>query len=142
VPRNVAVKVDDDHAKVTASGFTTALRVDSANGEIVVDGSSGDLTLNSSNGVIRGRAIRSGQVHAGSHNGLIDLAFASSPDLVDASTGNGTLTLTLPDTGYRIDAAAHNGVIRDNVRRNDDSEHAIKARAGNGEIQLKPAGHS
>lgn len=73
-------------------------------------------------------------------NGRIELAFSEPPDLVVASSDNGSIDIALPpvDGGYRVETAADNG--RENIEVTDDpaSTRVIRANSDNGSITVRP----
>lgn len=139
VPRGVAVTVEADGGKVTASKFDTALRVRADNGEVTVSDCRGPLDLRSDNGAVRAEEISAPSVTARSDNGSIRLRFTRAPDLVDTVSGNGSTTVELPrDSGaYAVSATAENGRTSVRVPRDEDSAHVVKARGENGQVTVR-----
>jgi hypothetical protein len=78
-------------------------------------------------------------VSARSDNGSIRLGFTAVPDLVDAVSDNGAITIGLPGgpVKYAVDAAADNGSTSVDVPRGDGSGHVVKARSDNGEVTVR-----
>jgi hypothetical protein len=137
VPRGVAVAVDAENGSVTASGFTTALDLDSGNGRVVVRDSSGELRLSSDNGSVKATGVRSPRVDADADNGRVELRFAKVPDVVRAESDNGAVRIHLPRAEYRVDAKASNGSVRVGVPRDDGSRHSVTAKSANGSVSLR-----
>lgn len=141
VPRGLALTVDGDNGKVTASGFDTSLKLYSDNGGVVVRDVSGPLELKSDNGSIRAERISGSSVVARSDNGAVSLDFSQVPDLVDTVSDNGRVTIELPagTSRYAVSASADNGNVSVDVPRSDDSPHTVKARSDNGEVTVRSA---
>ncbi|MFI6652922.1 DUF4097 family beta strand repeat-containing protein [Streptomyces sp. NPDC050529] len=141
VPRGLALTVDADNGKVTASGFGTPLKLFSDNGGVVVRDVTGPLELKSDNGSVRGERISAASVVARSDNGSVKLDFTRVPDLVDTVSDNGGITLDLPagKDRYAVSASADNGHVSVKVPRSDDSPHAVKAHSDNGEVTVRSA---
>ncbi|MFD8821173.1 DUF4097 family beta strand repeat-containing protein [Streptomyces sp. NPDC059605] len=141
VPRGVRVVVEGDDGRITASGFDTPLSLTADNGRVTVRDSSGPLELKSDNGRITAERISAASVSAQSDNGRIQLEFASVPDRVDTVSDNGGIAVVLPGGGtkYAVDASADNGRISVDVPRGENSRHVVKARSGNGEIDVRSA---
>ncbi|MFC9248051.1 DUF4097 family beta strand repeat-containing protein [Streptomyces sp. NPDC057136] len=141
VPRGVAVTVNGDNGKVTASGFDTRLDLASDNGEVVVRDSSGPLKLESDNGEVVAERISASSVNAHSDNGSVRLMFTSVPALVETVSDNGGITIELPEgeDTYAVTAEADNGDVSVKVPRRDDSPHVVRARSDNGEVTVRSA---
>ncbi|WP_406449723.1 DUF4097 domain-containing protein [Streptomyces sp. NBC_00876] len=141
VPRGLALTVDADNGRVTASGFGTPLKLFSDNGGVVVRDVSGPLELKSDNGAVRGERISGASVVARSDNGSVKLGFSRVPDLVDTVSDNGSITIDLPagTSRYAVSASADNGDISVRVPRSSESRHAVKAHSDNGEVTVRSA---
>ncbi|MGC4946015.1 DUF4097 family beta strand repeat-containing protein [Streptomyces sp. DT224] len=141
VPRGVALTVDADNGKVTASEFTTPLNLHSDNGGILVRDVSGPLELKSDNGSVRGERISARSVVARSDNGSVDLDLKHVPDLVDTVSDNGRIAIDLPAgaTSYAVSASADNGHVDVKVPRSDSSRHVVKAHSDNGGVAVRHA---
>ncbi|WP_328538989.1 DUF4097 family beta strand repeat-containing protein [Streptomyces sp. NBC_00344] len=142
VPRGVTVVVQDDNGRITATGFTTPLKLRSDNGAVVVRDSAGALDLSSNNGSVNAENVSSGSVTAGSDNGAVRLAFSKAPDRVKTVSDNGAVEIALPTgTGlaYRVDTSSDHGRVKISVPRNDSSTHVVSARSGNGEVTVRSA---
>ncbi|MFF5334366.1 DUF4097 family beta strand repeat-containing protein [Streptomyces sp. NPDC013181] len=141
VPRGLALTVDADNGKITASEFTTPLKLYSDNGGVVVKDVSGPLDLKSDNGAIRGERISSRSLVAQSDNGSVDLDLRRVPDLVDTRSDNGRIAVNLPagPTAYAVSASADNGHVSVEVPRSSTSAHVVKARSDNGGVAVRHA---
>ncbi|MGQ4485629.1 DUF4097 family beta strand repeat-containing protein [Streptomyces sp. SAS_281] len=141
VPRGIALTVDADNGKVTASKFTTPLKLHSDNGAVVVRDVSGPLELKSDNGSVRGERISARSVVARADNGSVNLDLNRVPDLVDADSANGRIAIDLPAgaTSYAVSASADNGHVDVKVPRSDSSRHVVKAHSDNGGVAVRHA---
>ncbi|MER5631255.1 DUF4097 family beta strand repeat-containing protein [Streptomyces nitrosporeus] len=141
VPRGLALTVNADNGKVTASGFDSRLTLASDNGGIVVQDCSGPLDLKSDNGSVLAERISGPTVVARSDNGSVDIGLSAVPDLVDTVSDNGGITIDLPagKERYAVSATADNGDVSVRVPRGDDSPHVVKAHSDNGEVTVRSA---
>lgn len=141
VPRGVALDVDADNGRVSASGFDTRLELGSDNGRVVVRDSSGALDLRSNNGAVVAERVSAKSVEARSDNGSVELAFTGVPDLVDTVSSNGRIVVELPkgERAYAVAAESDNGAVSVRVPRSDSSTHVVKARSSNGEVTVRSA---
>ncbi|MFF2009133.1 DUF4097 family beta strand repeat-containing protein [Streptomyces sp. NPDC058195] len=144
VPRGVAVVVDGDNGKVTATGFSTPLTLRADNGTLSVRNSTGPLDLTSDNGDILTEGVSAASVSARSDNGRIRLRFATAPDRVETVSDNGSTTIELPpgSVKYAVDAVARNGRTSVDVPRAEGGEasgHVVKARSDNGQVTVRSA---
>ncbi|MFC8224162.1 DUF4097 family beta strand repeat-containing protein [Streptomyces sp. NPDC057287] len=141
VPRGLALTVDGDNGKVTASGFTTPLDISAANGGVSVRDVSGPLKLSADNGTIEAERVSGSSVTARSDNGSVRLGFTRVPDLVDTVSDNGSISIDLPGgrSTYAVSAQADNGDVSVDVPRSADSAHVVKARSDNGEVTVRSA---
>lgn len=138
VPRGITVKVEDRNGSVQARGFADPLQVRSSSGSVHVTDSTGPLELRSGNGSVRAE-VSSRQVRADTDNGRVALRLAAAPDLLDARSRNGSLTLTLPSDRYRVTTGSRNGGIHVSVPRDDSSRHVVSAHTDNGSITVRTA---
>lgn len=132
VPRGVLVRVSSGNGDVTVDGATAdvhagsgngdvrvgtgAARVEasSGNGTVMVDGAVGPVQASSGNGRVV-ITTASGPVNASTGNGRIEVSMASLRGTGDMefSSGNGSVTLTLPaDFGAELEASTGNGGIQ------------------------------
>ncbi|MFF7339057.1 DUF4097 family beta strand repeat-containing protein [Streptomyces sp. NPDC008163] len=141
VPRGLALTVDADNGKVTASKFTTPLKLHADNGGVVARDVSGPLDLKSDNGSVRAERVSSRSVVARSDNGSVQLGLTRVPDLVDADSDNGRIAIDLPagTTSYAVSASADNGHVDVKVPRSDSSRHVVKAHSDNGGVAVRHA---
>jgi hypothetical protein len=142
VPRGVAVTVNGDNGRVTASGFSTTLKIVSDNGSVTVKDSSGPLNLTSDNGSITTERTSGASVSAHSDNGSVRLGLTAVPDLVDTVSDNGRITIELPSspkTAYAVTAKADGGDAHVEVPTDDHSAHVVKAHSDDGEITVRIA---
>ncbi|MEU5398889.1 DUF4097 family beta strand repeat-containing protein [Streptomyces sp. NPDC005963] len=144
VPRGVAVTVDDDNGGVTASGFTTRLKINSDNGDVTVRDSSGDLTLKSDNGTVSAKGVSAKRIKAESDNGAVRVTLADGvvPERLEAVCNNGNIDVALPRNGapYAVEAKADNGSTRVDVPTDAGSARVVKARSDNGSVKIRLAG--
>ncbi|MFJ9028675.1 DUF4097 family beta strand repeat-containing protein [Streptomyces sp. NPDC102274] len=141
VPRGATVTVKGDNGRITATGFTTALKLTSDNGAVTVRGSSGPLDLESDNGKITTEDVSAKTVAAKSSNGAIRVGLTVVPDSVDTTTDNGRIDIHLPGSGtsYAVTTSTDNGSVDVGVPTDKSSAHVLKARTSNGKITIQSA---
>jgi hypothetical protein len=142
VPRGVAVTVKDGDGSVSARGFETALDIRTGDGSVRVSDSSGPLTLNSGDGSVRAVGVHSRRVHADTDDGSVRLELGVVPDLVEASSQDGSLTIALPDSSstYRVTTSSDDGSVRVSVPRDQNSSHVVKAHTKDGSVTVRTGG--
>lgn len=69
-------------------------------------------------------------------SGEVSLDFASVPDSIDATVSSGRIEIGLPDGSYDVTAEAGAGDERIDVDVDPDSDSAIRARTGQGDIEI------
>ncbi|MEU1282187.1 DUF4097 family beta strand repeat-containing protein [Streptomyces sp. NPDC005805] len=141
VPRGVDVTVNDANGGVTASGFSTALKIDSDNGKVVVRDASGPLDLRSDNGRVDTERITSTTVKAVSDNGSVKLRLGVAPDRVETVSDNGSVDIELPSAGapYAVTAKSDNGSVDVSVPTDDASARTVTAKSDNGKVVVRIA---
>ncbi|MFI6344334.1 DUF4097 family beta strand repeat-containing protein [Streptomyces sp. NPDC050560] len=142
VPEDIALTVEGDSGKITASGFGTPLHIRSDNGAISANDISGRLTLATDSGELRGTGITSRRVQADSQNGDVHLSFARVPDQVRTETENGAVEVEVPDTDavYKVRTATDSGDVHTGIPKDANSPHALTVRSESGAITLRTAG--
>lgn len=141
VPRGVAVKVEDGDGSVRAQGFTDALSVRTHDGSVHVTDSTGPLVLRSGDGSVHAE-VASRQVRATTGDGSLDLELGAVPDLVEAGSGDGSVTIALPKDGgakYRVTTKTGDGSVDVSVPRDSSSSHVVTAHTGDGKVTVRNA---
>ena len=113
--------------------------VSTENGSVELIGVAGHVRIDSENGAIDADALASPTVEAHTDNGGVRLTFVDVPGSAVATTGNGSITMHLPDGGtddYDVDAVTDNGTVDVGVRTDPESVHRITARSDNGSIDV------
>ncbi|MEU0991913.1 DUF4097 family beta strand repeat-containing protein [Streptomyces sp. NPDC005953] len=144
VPRGVAVTVEDDNGGVTASGFTTPLKIKSDNGDITVRDSSGDLALKTDNGKVSTQGVSGKRIKAESDNGAVRIALKDGavPERLETVCDNGDIDIRLQRAGapYAVEAKSDNGSTRVDVPTDAESARVVNARSDNGSVKIRLAG--
>ena len=113
VPASARVKAGSGNGEVLISGVGVEVAAASGNGRVTVEGATGPVEASSGNGDIR-VSTSEGPVQASSGNGDIEVSMdrlAGSPDM-DFSTGNGRITLIVPDNfGAELQSNTGNGSV-------------------------------
>lgn len=143
VPRGVTVQVNDDNGGVTASGFSTPLRIESLNGDVTVRDTTGPLELASDNGSIATEGVSARALGARSENGSIRLGVkaGAAPERIEGSSDNGKVLIELPGSGraYAVTADSTHGSVTVDVPTDKRSTHVVKARSGSGSVTIRRA---
>jgi DUF4097 and DUF4098 domain-containing protein YvlB len=112
------------NGRVDVNGTTGQVRASTGNGDVAVQDARGPVDASTGSGNVR-VVTSSGPVSASSGNGDIDVSIGKldrSPDM-SFSTGNGRVTLSLPDGfGAEVDANTGNGTV--------SSDFPVKMRSG------------
>jgi hypothetical protein len=107
-------------------------------GDVTLAGVAGRVKARTSNGDINGKDLRGGRIEVATSNGEIDLTPGKAQD-IHAETGNGGLTVNLPDSTYRISVKTGNGDKDIGVPDDPSGRHRIDLTSGNGDISVNPA---
>ena len=140
VPRGVAVQVEDGDGSVRARGFADALNIRTHDGSVHVTDSTGPLVLHSGDGSVHAE-VSSRQVRTTTGDGSVHLELGAVPDLVESSSGDGSVTIALP-TGaakYRVTTKTGDGSVDVSVPRDSSSSHVVTAHTGDGKVTVRNA---
>ena len=172
VPKGVHVAVGSGNGDVSVAGATADVRASSGNGRVRVTTSGGAVNASSGNGDVsvehaggpvrassgNGRVIVAttrGPVNASSGNGDVEVsmdAIADVSDDMELSSGNGTITVTVPaDFAGELDASTGSGKFYSDfpmtLRGRIDPQHVratigkggrrLTMRSGNGDVELR-----
>ena len=141
VPATVSLDVEASGGDVHAAGLSGETRLVSSGGDVTAMDMTGPLTLRSSGGDVRGDRLSSAQVTAASSGGDVDVRFAQSPQLVDAHSSGGGVTVHVPiGQSYRIGASSSGGEVHVSVPNNDLSERVLTAHSSGGDVTVAPDG--
>ena len=141
VPRGVTVNVEDGDGSVRARGFADALSIRTHDGSVHVTDSTGPLTLHTGDGSVHAE-VSSRQVRATTGDGSVHLELGAVPDLVEARSGDGSVTIALPKDGgakYRVTTKTGDGSVDVSVPRDSSSSHVVNAHTGDGKVTVRNA---
>lgn len=141
VPRGVTVKVEDGDGSVRAQGFADALSIRTRDGSVHVTDTSGPLTLHSGDGSLHAE-VSSRQVRTTTGDGSVHLELGAVPDLVESTSGDGSVTIALPKDGgakYRVTTKTGDGSVDVSVPRDSSSSHVVTAHTGDGKVTVRNA---
>jgi len=129
-----SIEVADEAAGTTG----LAVMAHTGDGHINVLNARGPLDLSTGDGGITGAGLGSASVKAHTGDGGISLGFAVAATAVDASSGDGSIHITVPtDTGpYRVDASSGDGVTHVRVPTDPQSPRRITAHTGDGSVTV------
>jgi len=143
LPRALPVTAVGENGRITASGLTGRVTLTTTNGAIETAGTVGRADLQTTNGDIRLTDTVSKTVNASTTNGSVTLEFVDAPEVVDAGSTNGQITVRVPVDGvtYRVTAQTTNGTVTDDTVPSDStSRRAITAQTTNGAISIAATG--
>jgi hypothetical protein len=153
VPKGVNLGVGSGNGDVSVSGATAEVRAGSGNGRVRVS-AGGSVRASSGNGDVSVDHA-GGPVRASSGNGDVEVvmdAIADVADDMELSSGNGTITVTVPaDFVGEIDASTGSGKFYTDfplqLRGRIDPQHVrgtigrggrrLTMRSGNGDVELR-----
>jgi DUF4097 and DUF4098 domain-containing protein YvlB len=154
VPPGTGVDVSS-HGDVSAFGLSGALSVTTTSGDVtagdlsgtaVLHTASGDIqvhdltaraSLETSSGDVEGSDLGSDTVRARTGSGDVDLVFSAPPSHADAETGSGDVNLLVPRGAlYTVDAETSSGDRVIGVPTAEHAVHALRVRAGSGDITV------
>ncbi len=113
IPAGVRVKAASGNGDVRVAGAGPQVIAATGNGRVMVQDAGGPVEASTGNGEIRVITV-TGPVSASSGNGAIDVSIGKLDRSTDMkfTTGNGTVTLRLPDGfGAELDASTGNGTV-------------------------------
>ena len=120
VPADVAVEVHTGSGDVslekvqasvtvtTTSGKVMAIRlggkvgITTGNGDVTLDALTNEATIQTGSGRVKGTHLSALRLGATTLSGKVDLTFERSPDRVEARTGSGAITVTVPKAAYDV----------------------------------------
>lgn len=140
LPRALPVTAVGENGRITASGLTGRVTLSTTNGVIETVGTVGRVDLQTTNGDIRVTEAVSKTVAASTTNGSVTLEFVDAPEVVNAGSTNGQITVRVPVDGvtYRVTAQTTNGsVTDDSVSSDSTSRRAITAQTTNGSVTIE-----
>src|SRR5690606_36208978 len=123
VPRDLAVSAAG-RGNMTLSDLDGRVAVETRQSSVTLERVSGDVVARTQQGGITGSDLRSASVDASSRQGSITLSFAGSPRSVSASARQGSIEVVLPDeegVAYALDAGARQGSVTTPIRSDPDS---------------------
>jgi hypothetical protein len=140
VPRDLDLEVDADNDRVNISDVDGDIVVDSDNGAVELADIAGSVEVDADNGRIVGTDLTGRSVVAGSNNSRVELTFTEVPDLVRATSDNGSIEITVPPVngGYNVTADTDNGDLDlSTVNDNPESPRIIDVETNNGDITVR-----
>jgi Toastrack DUF4097 len=116
----------------------TPVTVTLDNGDVDVEGVAGALDLTTRNGRVSGTSLGSRKAALESENGAVEAAFKTAPEDVEARTGNGAVTVTVPaGSAYDVHARADVGMQQVSVPADPSSPRRITATTRTGVVTVR-----
>jgi Putative adhesin len=145
LPKGVHIHVMSGNGRIDVTDAGADVSASSGNGAVTVDNAAGRVTARSGNGRVEVTTAQ-GPVNASTGNGAIDVRMARLTDVSDMhfETGNGTITVTLPQTYEgELDANTGHGSISSDFqlqvigRMSPEHVHASIGAGGGGRLRLE-----
>ncbi|WP_431965779.1 DUF4097 family beta strand repeat-containing protein [Actinacidiphila sp. bgisy160] len=125
-----------DYTVTVPAAMPVTVRLD--NGDVDVEGVTGPVDLTTRNGGVRGASLGAREATLKSANGTVEAAFTAAPKEVDAGTGNGAVTVTVPaGRSYDVHATADVGMREVSVPADPSSPHRITATTRTGVVTVR-----
>ncbi|WP_344265101.1 DUF4097 family beta strand repeat-containing protein [Streptomyces sodiiphilus] len=134
LPAGIPVSGQVSSGTVTLS-LVGDVDVSTRSGRIELDSVAGTVKVKTSSGRIEGRGLSGTSVEAESSNGDIELVAAAPQDVL-AKTSNGSITLSVPEGSYRVEAGTRNGSEDIAVTDDPAGEHRLDLSTSNGDITV------
>ncbi|HXV85763.1 MAG TPA: DUF4097 family beta strand repeat-containing protein [Gemmatimonadales bacterium] len=137
VPRGLRLAVSSGNGPVNVSGTNSEVEARTGNGDLSVEGAGAEVVARSGNGDVRVTTAR-GPVNASTGNGRVWVRMEAlpAPASMDFHTGNGTVTVFLPDSFEGdIQASTGNGDVDSDfpiTTTGRFSRHRLAGRIGRG----------
>ena len=131
---SVDVQSDSGRAKVENVAGPVKLRLDSGSIELH---DVGEVQLNSDSGSIKGDGIR-GPVDATASSGSVKLALSQANN-VKVKADSGSVDLTVPDDGYRVQGDSDSGSRDITVRTDGSGAHTLDLTTDSGSVKVHAA---
>lgn len=137
VPADVSLSISA--LGVDVSDVTGDVEIDSGAGSVDLERLGGELDISVGGGSVDGADLRSQRVQADAGAGSVDLAFATPPEDVEATSGAGSVRVWLPpgEEAYRVDVDAGAGSDVVTVRTDQTSDRVVRANAGAGNVEVR-----
>ncbi|MDA5284447.1 DUF4097 family beta strand repeat-containing protein [Streptomyces sp. Isolate_45] len=136
LPERLAVKVTTVDGGTTARGLAGSLEIRTRSGGIDLSDPSGPLALNSTTGQILVAGATSDRFEATTTGGEVRAAFRTAPTMANVTTGNGGVDLTLPSSGYYIQATSANSNPKIDIPVDRKANHTVTVKTNNGGIDI------
>jgi hypothetical protein len=145
LPKGVRIQVTSGNGRVEVTDAGADVTASSGNGAVTVNGAAGRVSARTGNGRVE-VATAAGPVSASTGNGAIDVRMAKLTDVSDMhfTTGNGTITVTLPATyAGELDATTGHGTVSSDFplqvigRLSPEHVHAEIGSGGGGRLRLE-----
>lgn len=125
-----------DFTVTVPAAVPVTVRLD--NGDVDVEGLTGTLDLTTGNGTVKGGSLGAREATLRSGNGMVEAAFTAAPHDVDAGTGNGAVTVTVPaGRSYDVRASAEVGMRQVDVPTDPSSPYRITATTRAGVVTVR-----
>lgn len=133
MPPGATLRVDGDVTDVAVESVHGPTTIETATGDLDLTKVGGPLDLSTREGAIMGRGITADIVEAQTYAGPIGLEFSDPLRSVRADTVKGDIRLTVPPTGYVVEATTGDGTVDILVQQVSFMRkfiHAVAAEAG------------
>ncbi|WP_433280155.1 DUF4097 family beta strand repeat-containing protein [Pseudonocardia xinjiangensis] len=139
LPPSFPVYVEGTAGDVTVSGLTGPVTVERATGDIALVDLAGPIDATVMSGVISGRGLRSDVVRAETRSGDVRLELREPPSSLAVDSLSGQIDVTVPATGYRVDARSTTGEASVLVPVDAAAPGMIVLDSENGDVRVRPS---
>jgi hypothetical protein len=134
VPAGVHVSADIGTGSLDLTGVSSVeARV--STGSINIADATGNVTARTDTGSVTGTGLRSDVVVATVGTGGVSLELATPAD-VEATTGTGSVEVTVPADAYRVEASTGLGELKVGIQDDPNGRHRLALRAKTGKVTL------
>jgi hypothetical protein len=138
VPADLDVRGSLGDGSVTASGLHGSFHVSTGDGSIHLDRQVGDVWLASGDGTVRLTELRARHVAVSTGDGSVSIDLAAPPDSVVLHSGDGTVSLAVPDDGtpYAVTTSTGDGSVHNDLANDPRASRRIDVHTGDGSVHL------
>jgi hypothetical protein len=138
VPADLDVRGSLGDGSVTASGLHGSFHVSTGDGSIHLDRQVGDVWLASGDGTVRLTELRARHVAVSTGDGSVSIDLAAPPDSVVLHSGDGTVSLAVPDDGtpYAVTTSTGDGHVSNDLANDPRASRRIDVHTGDGSVHL------
>jgi DUF4097 and DUF4098 domain-containing protein YvlB len=138
VPAGTAVRVDSASGDIVASGLSGNAELRTASGDVTVRALGGRVELESASGDIQAGDLRAHTIRAQTASGDVDLSFLDAPDTAEGDTASGDVRIAVPrgPEVYRVEIDTDSGDPEFGVNPDPSSRRLLRATTSSGDASV------